>query len=182
MNHVYIPVKDGDNTIQTTIDASDEERVRAISSSWRLSSTGYVLAVKRSDGKMVTTYLHKAIAGGKAKHINGDRLDNRRSNLLLLREDDEGVDIDVMGSPPQDIIPVYVGDMKDKVPHGYGFMATELETHVTHEIGVWEEGYIVRGIQIMYAKQCNCPGDEPSNLMCVNRTIVSLCLVPYDSL
>lgn len=176
-----VPVKDGQDTRYATILQSDKELVESVSCSWRLSSTGYVLAVKRVNGKLQTSYLHKILAGGAARHINGDRLDNRRSNLLLLRGDGLIADIDIIDSGDAETtqlpLPSFVGDLKDGQPHGYGLLATQLETHTTHEIGVWESGILVRGIQVTYANTCNCIDKTVSSLLCVNRPIININVV-----
>jgi len=64
------------------VSPEDFEVVVSCSTRWRLCSSGYPISVKRVGGKFVTTYMHKLIYGGTAKHINGNRLDNRRGNLI----------------------------------------------------------------------------------------------------
>jgi hypothetical protein len=184
-SYTEIKVKDGSSHRYAMVCPQDLPIIEDTSKNWRLSSTGYVLAVKRNNGKVETSYLHKIIAGGPAKHINGNRLDNRRSNLLLLRDDGTAADIEVMDvqetecntSPYDEIHPVFVGDTKDGQPNGYGLLATELETHVTHEIGVWENGLLVQGMQVMYTRTCRCPGKDAASLICVNRQIISINLI-----
>ncbi len=171
-----IPVKDGQNLRYAVIYQSDKDLIDSISGAWRLSSTGYVLSVKRVEGKIQTSYLHKILAGGPAKHINGDRLDNRRSNLLLLRQDGAMADIEVIDAECDQEIPLpsFIGDIKDGQPQGYGLLATQVETHTTHEIGIWERGVMVRGIRVTYPTTCNCTDKSVSPLLCINRSIISI--------
>jgi hypothetical protein len=72
------------------VDAADEEAV--LSKHWCASHNGhsryYVRAnVRRADGSKVSILLHRflldAQPGEHVDHINGDTLDNRRSNLRL---------------------------------------------------------------------------------------------------
>ena len=49
---------------------------------WRLSSSGYALFVKREGQAFNSNYMHKMIYGETCSHKNGDRLDNRRENLI----------------------------------------------------------------------------------------------------
>lgn len=71
--------------IMALVSPEDYPRVVAISNTWHLSSSGYVVSSKRENGSFVATYMHRLIAGTPARHANGDRLDNRRSNLLPIK-------------------------------------------------------------------------------------------------
>jgi hypothetical protein len=64
------------------ISPEDYERVVTTTPKWRVSSSGYVMFVKRMQGSFETTYLHKLVHGDSATHRNGDRFDNRRENLM----------------------------------------------------------------------------------------------------
>ena len=66
------------------VSEEDYERVVSFSKKWKKSTTGYAIWVKRNKDtrKFETTYMHKFVHGNSAKHLNGDRLDNRRENLV----------------------------------------------------------------------------------------------------
>lgn len=83
-NYKEIPVKlpNFQGYTYAKISTEDYANVTSTSTSWRLCSSGYPLHVKRSGNKFETIYLHRLIHGSPAKHVNGDRLDNRRTNLV----------------------------------------------------------------------------------------------------
>lgn len=78
------------NGLIALIDDTDFDKVRAHSwSASRTSSTRVYAAYKTvKNGKGVTVYMHRAILGApkgmEVDHINGNGLDNRRSNLRLV--------------------------------------------------------------------------------------------------
>lgn len=86
MSYCEIPVrwrsdKGGDFTT-TIVSPEDFDRLTLIAPEWRLSNRGYVVSSRRVEGKYRLTYMHREVAGKSAKHLNGDRLDNRRENLV----------------------------------------------------------------------------------------------------
>ena len=52
---------------------------------WSLTSAGYAMRIKQMNGRRINVLMHREILGTPAgmvtDHINGDKLDNRRSNL-----------------------------------------------------------------------------------------------------
>lgn len=69
--------------VYAKVSNEDFFKVRSISTVWRQNHGGYAIhSIKdpKTD-KVKTTYMHSFISGGRAHHINGDRLDNRRENL-----------------------------------------------------------------------------------------------------
>ena len=82
---VSVPVlrKDGSPAASTLVDVDDLQMVGQ--HTWRLSSHGYAVRSAMEGGRKQTIYLHREIGGTPAglatDHVNGDRLDNRRSNL-----------------------------------------------------------------------------------------------------
>lgn len=87
------------------VSEEDYDRVTSLSKRWKLSTTGYPILVKRhpQTKRFETTYMHKFIHGQSAKHLNGDRLDNRKENLVsttckqngnLTKEEKEKISMD----------------------------------------------------------------------------------------
>ena len=66
----------------------DEDFERASQFRWAIDSNGYVTRRTKRDGRWTSIYLHRflmdAPEGMEVDHINGDRLDNRRSAHLRL--------------------------------------------------------------------------------------------------
>ena len=77
---VKLPNKNGH--VYAKVSNEDYENVTKASTNWRLCSSGYPLFVQRNGSRFETTYMHKFIFGGSARHLNGDRLDNRKENLI----------------------------------------------------------------------------------------------------
>lgn len=50
---------------------------------WYCTASGYAVRDETSEGRRSAIYMHKIVAGctGIVDHINGDRLDNQKSNL-----------------------------------------------------------------------------------------------------
>lgn len=84
MSYCEIPVKmpKSETQVMTCVSPSDYDMLKSITPVWRMSTKGYVISSKRTEGKYRLVYMHKIVAGGPAKHLNGDRLDNRRENLI----------------------------------------------------------------------------------------------------
>jgi len=84
MSYCEIPVKvpKTETQIMTSVSPEDYSLLKSIAPVWRMNSAGYVICSKRSDGRYRLVYMHRIVAGGPAKHLNGDRLDNRRENLI----------------------------------------------------------------------------------------------------
>lgn len=85
---VQVTLPKNQGLVYAIIDADDIRKVVNTSEEWFINPAGYVFTIKRNrNDKLKYIYLHKLIAGGTAKHINGDRLDNKKSNLMLTRQD-----------------------------------------------------------------------------------------------
>lgn len=84
MSFCEIPVKlpNTQSQVMTTVSPEDHDRLVKIAPTWRMNNNGYVVTSKRLEGKYRLVYMHKLVAGGPAKHLNGDRMDNRRENLI----------------------------------------------------------------------------------------------------
>lgn len=158
------------NNTKTVVNAlvspEDFERLTTISNIWYVSSSGYVVSSKRENGKYTRKYMHRVIMGTTARHVNGDRLDNRRSNLVnisrkrpaeMMEQDFEIHSILPTEIESTDPIPkngknvtihyksedkVYSGEIHNYLPHGFGLL-TETQKSC---LGWWIEGRFQNGI------------------------------------
>jgi len=89
----YLQMTDrwGEPTSEAKVDVADLERIAR----WRWSlSGGSVRASETIDGRMRQHYLHRAVLQlgdddrRRVRHVNGDRCDNRRQNLMVVHRDD----------------------------------------------------------------------------------------------
>jgi hypothetical protein len=124
----------------TIVSPEDYRRLLNISENWRVNTRGYVVTSSRPNGKYRMTYMHKEVAGHTATHLNGDRLDNRRANLVPSKP--RSPPIMVSRPPIMDHIynvadltrpdsethqtiqytngKVYSGEIHNGIPHGLG--------------------------------------------------------------
>lgn len=87
MSYCEIPVRlpKTETQIMTCVSPQDYDAMKKIAPVWRMNGRGYVVTSRRQEGKYRMIYMHKEIAGEASRHLNGDRLDNRRENLIPLR-------------------------------------------------------------------------------------------------
>lgn len=68
---------------------------------WYLSSDGYAISIRWTDGKNKTYFMHREILKPKegmlSDHINGDKLDNRRENLREVTRSQNAVNTSFLG-------------------------------------------------------------------------------------
>jgi hypothetical protein len=142
--------------VNITISVEDYDKVVAIASHWRVSSSGYVVSAKRVNGKNTVRYLHKEIFGDTCTHINGDRLDNRRSNLTASKKRRRPAEMDLLefiDSPLEiDNLPTdpivygdgkqYYGEIYQDKPLGFGMLVESKK----RSIGWWYYGEFHSGI------------------------------------
>lgn len=134
---------------------------------WRLSRSGYAVRSWKHNSRVFTEYLHKRIFGKSCYHINGDRLDNRRINLMASSiekeqnqlhfeiqnknkdtpqnepENDEGMGC-ITYSPDK----IYAGRLEEKKPHGIGILTMNSDKQL---LGMWENGNLKTGLIIKFS-------------------------------
>ena len=91
--HLQMTDRWGDPTSEAIVDSADLEQVAR----WRWSlSGGTVRASERIEGRMRQHYLHRVVLQlgdddrRRVRQVNGDRCDNRRSNLVIVLRDEVG--------------------------------------------------------------------------------------------
>ena len=142
---------------------------------WRLSHSGYPISVRKKDGRVDSTYMHKLIFGDSCRHLNGDKLDNRRHNLVkgihqtksgnlsikrarvidedecILQSDDPSlVDAEGFRVVTYSADKIYAGHIKHGKPHGYGVLNMEYKKQL---IGEWKDGHLYTGCLIKYTEE-----------------------------
>lgn len=152
--------------VNALVSPEDYEKLTTISDVWYVSSSGYVVSSKRENGKYTRKYMHRVIMGTTARHVNGDRLDNRRNNLVNISRkrpaDMMHEDFKIHTSLPTEIsstdcIPkdgenviihykneekIYSGEIHNYLPHGFGLL-TETQKSC---LGWWIQGKFRKGI------------------------------------
>ena len=153
-----IPVwsKNASSFVDAWVSPEDEDRVRAAAKNWYLSNTGYVVSGSRSQGKYKLTYMQKIVIGGvgMVTHLNGDRLDNRRCNLINKQPRDfiihtpdlQATDLLNEGMVEYTDGKVYQGSLREKKPHGPGI----LYDHDKMSVGQWWRGVFQEGVMAVF--------------------------------
>lgn len=145
---------------------------------WRLGSSGYPMFVKRVNKQLTTVWMHKMVLGGPASHINGDRLDCRRENLVASGrkrpfeiktpestwdtvEEFESGDRDLrfysgFANVHYEKGKFYSGQVVHGVPHGFGNLYEPAEGK--HSSGNWACGQMKKGmvVEYEYLPACMC--------------------------
>lgn len=142
--------------VNIPISLEDYDRIVEIASLWRVSSSGYVVVGKRVNGKNTVRYLHKEVFGDTCTHINGDRLDNRRSNLASSKKRRRPAEMDLLEFVDSPLLfeaiqtdPVtysngkkYYGEEHETKPHGFGMLVEPKK----RSLGWWWDGEFYSGI------------------------------------
>lgn len=136
--------------VRVLVSPEDYDKIVAIAPKWRVSSSGYIITAKRSEGKNKVTYLHKEVFGGTCTHLNGDRYDNRRSNLSGSKKRRRPADMDIHSILDLIDNPSIYPDGKQfhgerergEIPHGFGFLVESKK----RSLGWWEHGRFISGI------------------------------------
>lgn len=145
---------------------------------WRLGSSGYPMFVRRVNKELTTIWMHKLVAGGPATHINGNRLDCRRENLIASSrkpafkieapastwdsvEEFEGGDRDLrfysgFANVHYDGGKFFSGQVVHGIPHGFGNLYEP--DSCKHSSGNWTSGKMVKGmvVEYDYLPACMC--------------------------
>jgi hypothetical protein len=179
-----IPVKLPNKTghVYAKVSTEDYEKVEKSSNKWRLCSSGYPLFVERKGPKFVTTYMHRLIFGKSARHLNGDRLDNRQENLIeSSRRTRSYADDEIVIKKPRVVaeemvafdskdcqLPLYTGyaninydhkklfsgEVSHGIPHGYGCLYEQATQRESR--GMWKSGHMVMGIVVKFKELPLC--------------------------
>lgn len=157
MSYCEIPVRmpKSEMQVMTLVSPEDYTYLTSLAPTWRMNAKGYVVISKRVDGKYRLMYMHKEVAGGASKHLNGDRLDNRRENLVpslprrpfielspmnlhsnhplhdAVKTAEEAMDFDYAGTHSHiqyDSNKVYSGETHNGLPHGLGTLLEKNRT------------------------------------------------------
>lgn len=165
-----IPVRlpKDDKEVTAIVCCEDYDKLVAITPKWRLSSKGYVVSSRRVEGKNVITYMHRVIKDLPGRHLNGDKLDNRRNNLIPTnrgaprnREPEVGLEIQTISPVLDFAIPAsdvpekgkhctvcyspdmsYSGEIMNYRPHGFGTLVERNKT----SMGWWMQGVFKSGV------------------------------------
>jgi hypothetical protein len=143
---------------------------------WRLGSSGYPMFVRRVNKELTTIWMHKLVAGGPSTHINGDRLDCRRENLIPSSrkspfeiktpestwdslEEFEWGDRDLRFYTGFANIhypegKFFSGQVVHGIPHGFGNLYEAEQGK--HSSGNWINGKMVKGMVVEYDYLPNC--------------------------
>lgn len=161
--------------VSALVSCDDLDKITAISPVWHLSTKGYVVSSKRVEGKQKITFLHRVVRDVPSMHLNGNKLDNRRENVIPTNrgtkkmkrcsEEDELIIqtisplLDFATSPentPSESKHVtisypgnmnYSGEIHDYKPHGFGTLTEENKM----SLGWWMRGVFMSGV-VMYLK------------------------------
>jgi hypothetical protein len=79
-----IPVRLANNKgwVYATVSPEDHAALSGPDMRWRMGSSGYPMFVRRVNKELTTIWMHKIVGRGPSTHVNGDRLDCRRENLV----------------------------------------------------------------------------------------------------
>lgn len=199
MSH-KIPVRLPNNGgyVYATVSPEDYTDLSKPDMRWRMGSSGYPMYVKRVNKQLTTIWMHKLVAGGPATHVNGDRLDCRRENLVESArksrfeiktpestwdsvEEFEWGDRDLryysgFANVHYEKGKFYSGQVVYGIPHGFGNLY-EPEA-CKHTSGDWINGEMKKGMVVEYEYlpncMCNvfagCPGRRVRNIQLIHES------------
>ena len=169
-NKIPVRLPNNQGWTEATVSPEDLPALTAPEMRWRLGSSGYPMFVRRVNKELTTVWMHKLVAGGPSTHINGDRLDCRRENLVpscrkspfQLRtpesawdsvEEFEWGDRDLrfytgFASVTYDEGKRYSGQVVHGIPHGFGCLIEPVTGKQSS--GNWVEGSLRKGMVVEY--------------------------------
>lgn len=177
-NKIPVRLPNNKGFVQATVSPEDHADLSKPEMRWRLGSSGYPMYVKRVNKQLTTIWMHKLVAGGPASHINGDRLDCRRENLVESArksrfeiktppaawdktEDFDWCDRDLryysgFANIAYDEGKFYSGQVVYGIPNGFGNLYEPQQCK--HTSGEWVSGEIVKGMVVEheYLPTCMC--------------------------
>lgn len=139
------------------IDQEDIPRVFSFSSEWRLSKRGFV--VSESTPFM---FMQEVIMNSSVRHINGNKLDNRKENLAeplfannsnwwchynYLEFEFDEPSLPTFTGYCKIFYPherIYEGTVWNGIPHGFGILMDKSDQHEMR--GMWKKGIIEKGL------------------------------------
>lgn len=166
---ICLPKKKG--SIYAKVSPEDYNMLASTDFTWRLNHSGYPISVRKKDGRVDTTYMHKLVYGDSCRHLNGDKLDNRRHNLVKGLHQTKAelkmkqiIDIEAQECLIPSTDPalkdatgfrviqythdkVYTGHIDHGIPHGYGVLNME---HHKQLVGEWKQGRLETGCIMTY--------------------------------
>lgn len=169
-NKIPVRLPNNQGWVEATVSPEDLPTLSGPEMRWRLGSSGYPMFVRRVNKELVTVWMHKLVAGGPSTHINGDRLDCRRENLVPscrkspfeIRtpesvwdsvEEFDGNDRDLrfytgFASVKYDEGKSFSGQVVHGIPHGFGSL---VEPGINRQSsGNWVEGSLKKGMVVEY--------------------------------
>lgn len=161
--------------VNALVSCEDYDKIAAVSPVWRLSSKGYVVSTKNKK----VTFLHRLVRDSPSVHENGDKLDNRRQNVIPSKrgtkkmkgaEEEEELIIKTI-SPLLNFATTpentpfeskysninyagnmnYTGEINYFKPHGFGTLTEENKM----SLGWWQQGIFKSGL-VLYLKPVPC--------------------------
>jgi hypothetical protein len=175
-NKIAVRLPNNGGIAHATVSPEDYPLLTRPDMRWRLGSSGYPMYVKRVNKQLTTIWMHKLVRGGPATHINGDRLDCRRQNLVDSArkprfeiqapealydgvEEFQGGDRDLnyysgFANVHYSKGKFYSGQVVYGVPHGFGSLYEPEERK--HSSGEWISGKMTKGMVVEYEYLPNC--------------------------